>query len=357
MLKQPATGLLATAIVMAVSLLFISLFDFPTFSGWATLALMFLIPMEIVVGVTWGCRYPGFAARRGQPWKGVLLASVLPVAGAIFGAIYFYTAGGGVSPPTPMLAMCTIVSVIVAFWMAIILGGWPFTALMRPVAAGIALVTACYAVNYALFRIFFNYDFMRGAPVYVASLDPRGMFPAWNALVFAMSALGVMFLMLHFELWPLSKSAALMKQPALGLVWTVIVLGLGGLVFYAGVSGAGMDVVAFMVRIPVPFIFGTIVMLNMLQGSLFAKLTQPLKGLLSAAAAMIAGAALSWMYQALAPAVTGKLTAGPPGYDFERWLASALLGVTFPLLVLYAEFFKFWPLAKAEAARRAARAV
>jgi hypothetical protein len=357
MLKQPATGILATAIVMAVSLFFISLFDFPTFSGWITLALMFLIPMEIVVGVTWGCRYPVFAARRGQPWQGVLLASVLPIAGAIFGAIYFYTAGGGVSPPTPMLAMCTIVSVIVTFWMAIMWAGWPFTALMRPVAAGIALVTACYAVNYALFRLFFNYDFMRGAPVYVASLDPHGMFPAWNALVFAMSALGVMFLMLHFELWPLSKSAALMKQPALGLIWTVIVLGLGGLVFYAGVSGAGMDVVAFMVRVPVPFIFGTIVMLNMLQGSLFAKLTQPLKGLLSAAAAMIVGAALSWMYQALMPVVTGKLTAGPPGYDFERWLASALLGVTFPLLVLYAEFFKFWPLAKAEAARRAARAV
>jgi hypothetical protein len=357
MLKQPLTGILATAIVMAVSLFFISLFDFATFSGWVTFALICLIPMEIVVGVTWGCKYPVFAASRSQPWKGVLLASVLPVAGAIFGAIYFYTAGGGLSPPTPMLAMCTIVSVIVAFWMAIMWGGWPFMGLMRPVAAGIGLVTACYAVNYALFRIFFNYDFMRTAPVYVASLDPHGMFPAWNALVFAMSALAVMFLMLHFELWPLSKSAALMKQPALGFVWTVIVLGLGGLLFYAGVNGAGMDVVAFMVRVPVPFIFGTIVMLNMLQGSLFAKLTQPLKGLLSAAAAMIAGVALSWIYQALAPAVTGKLAAGPPGYDFERWLASALLGVTFPLLVLYAEFFKFWPLEKEHAARRAARAV
>jgi len=42
------------------------------------------------------------------------------------------------------------------------------------------------------------------------------------------------------------------------------------------------------------------------------------------------------------------LAVGPPGYDFERWLASALLGVTFPLLVLYAEFFKFWPLQRAE---------
>ena len=35
---------------------------------------------------------------------------------------------------------------------------------------------------------------------------------------------------------------------------------------------------------------------------------------------------------------------GPPTYDFEIWLASALLSVTFPLLIFYAEIFKFWPL-------------
>jgi hypothetical protein len=63
------------------------------------------------------------------------------------------------------------------------------------------------------------------------------------------------------------------------------------------------------------------------------------------------------MYGALAPTVTGNLTIGPPGNDFERWLASALLAVTFPFLIFYAEFFKMWPLAgsanrvKAAAAR------
>jgi len=44
------------------------------------------------------------------------------------------------------------------------------------------------------------------------------------------------------------------------------------------------------------------------------------------------------------------------GYDISItkpvvmiWLASALLSVTFPSLVFYAEFFKLWPLRKAEA--------
>jgi hypothetical protein len=348
-MKQPATGLVATVLVIAVSFGFISLFDFATFSGWITCGLICLIPMEIVVGVTWACRYPAFAAKKSQPLKGILLASILPVAGAIFGAFYFYTVGGGIAPPTPMLAMCIIVSVIVMFWMAIMWGGWPFTAFIKnTLLAGVALVAAAYAVNYLLFRLFFNYEFMRGAPVYVASLDPHGMFNAWSALVFEMAALGIMFLMLHFDLWPLTKSAALMKQPVLGLVWTAIALALGGGLFYVGVDVAGMDAVAFMIRFPVAFIFGTIVVLNMLQASLFEKFAQPLRGLLSAIAAAVIGVALSLVYGALAPALTGQLTSGPPGYDFERWLASALLGVTFPLLVLYAEFFKFWPLQKAE---------
>lgn len=349
MLKQPATGLVATLLVIAVSLGFISLFDFPTFSGWVTYALICLIPMEIVIGVTWGCNHPPFAAHRKQPLKGILLALILPVAAAIFGAIYYYAAGGGLGPSSPMLAMCTIVSVIIMFWMAIMWGGWPFTAFIKnPVAAGLALVAGCYAMNYLLFRIFFNYEFMQGAPVYVPSLDPHGLFNAWYALVFYMSVIGVMFLMLHFDLWPLTNNPGLMKQPVLGLVWTLIALVVGGAAFYVGVYMAGMDVVAFMVQVPVPFIFGTIVVLNMLQASLFAKLTQPLKGVLSAATAAVIGVALSLIYGRLAPTLTGQLTAGPPGYDFERWLASALLAVTFPLLVLYAEFFKFWPLQRAD---------
>jgi hypothetical protein len=152
--------------------------------------------------------------------------------------------------------------------------------------------------------------------------------------------------MLHFDLWPLTKSAGVMKQPVLGLVWTAICLVLGGIIFYVGVIAMAMDPLQFMVRVPIPFIFGTIVVLNMLQGSLFAKQAQPLKGILSAATAAIIGAALALLYGAMAPALSGQLAPGPPENVFERWLASALLGVTFPFLIFYAEFFEFWPLKK-----------
>ena len=60
------------------------------------------------------------------------------------------------------------------------------------------------------------------------------------------------------------------------------------------------------------------------------------------------GGILAQAYRALAPIATGALHAGPPTYDLEIWLASALLSVTFPFLIFFAEFFKFWPLAKTE---------
>ena len=109
-----------------------------------------------------------------------------------------------------------------------------------------------------------------------------------------------------------------------------------------------MDVMAFLVAVTVPYIFGTIVVLNMLQNSLFRNLTQPVKGIANVIAVVVIGSALAQLYRALAPTITGALKAGPPTYDLEIWTASALLAVTFPFLIFFAEFFKFWPLAKSD---------
>ena len=353
--KQPALGIVATVIVMAIALGFISLFSFPTFAGWVAYLLICFIPMEIVIGITWGCKLPGFAGQRGQPLKGILLVVLALAVGAVVAVVHYKTVGGSISPPPPMAAMCLIVSVIVTFWGAIMWGGWPFTALIKnQVAAGLTMLAACYVVNYLLFRLLFNYEFMQGAPVYVPALDPHGLFNAWKALVFYLAVIGIMFFNLNFDLWPFTKWPSVMKQPMLGLVWTATCLILGGAIFYVGVNVAGMDPVAFMVKVPIPFIFGTIVVLNMLQGSLFGKLTQPLKGVLNASASAAIGTLLALGYGAIAPKLSGTVNPGPPAYDFEIWLASALLAVTFPFLIFFAEFFEMWPLRRAEKARAAA---
>ncbi len=354
-MKQPLLGIVATALVIFVSLAFIALFAFPTFGTWVAFLMICLIPMQIIVSITWGCKHPGFAATCSQPAKGILLTLMALVVGAVVAVVHFSTVGGGINPPTPMLAMCIIASVIITFWLAIVWGGWPFHRLIKnPIGAGLALLAAAYLINYLLFRLLFDYGFMQGAPVYVPALDPHGLFNAWSVLVFYVTAIAAMFVVLNFDLWPFTKFPALMKQPALGIVWTIVTLALGGLAFQIGVKVMGMDAVAFMVRVPIPFIFGTIIVLNMLQGSLFAKLAQPLKGLLNVTASAVIGIVLAEIYGLLAPVVTGAVKPGPPSYDFEIWLATALLSVTFPFLIFYAEFFGMWPLQKKAAQPNAA---
>ncbi len=344
-MRQPARGLIATTIVIVLSLGFVSLFDFPTLAGWISYWMLCGIPMLLVIAVSWQSALPQIAADRSQPLKGVLLSLLIMPVAATVGIAYFHTIGGGVGPPTPMLMMCTIVSVAITFCASIMWGGWPFTLIANRILGGLLMLAFCYVVNALLFWIFFNFEFMQDAPQYVAALDPHGLFNAWHALAFFVTALAIMFLVLNLELWPLTKSARLMAQPILGIAWTGLSLVLGGVAYHVGVTVLGADPVVFMTRGPVAFIFGSIIVFNMLQNSLFARFSQPLKGFLTNLAAVLIGSSLCGIYAALSPILTGPLASGPPAYELEVWLATALLSVTFPFLAIHADLFQMWPLA------------
>src|SRR5580704_11131801 len=147
--KQPAAGIIASVIIMAISLAFISLFELSTFTGWVAYCIECMIPMQIVIGVTWATKHPQFAATRRQPAKGLMLASITIVAGLITGILFLYTINGGVSAPTPFLGMFTVTLVLSTFAGAIIWGGWPFMNMIKsPVAAGLAMLASCYLANY-----------------------------------------------------------------------------------------------------------------------------------------------------------------------------------------------------------------
>jgi hypothetical protein len=213
--------------------------------------------------------------------------------------------------------------------------------------SGLLVLVASYIITYVVFLVFFNYEFMQGAPVYLQSA-PMGMFNAISALVFYVTALAVMFLVLCFDLWPLTLVPTIMKQPVLGLVWTGIALAGAALAISIGVHSSGADPMAFLTEVTAPFIFGSIVVLNMVQNSLFARVTQPLKGVMNTIAAAAIGLALANLYLSASPMITGVLPSGPPGYEREVWLANALLSVTFPFLIYHAVFFGYWPLLRSE---------
>src|SRR5690348_8898313 len=111
-MKQPALGILSTVLIIAISLGFISLFDFPTLGSWVIFVMASIIPMEIIIGVTWGAN-PGFTSSLGQPLKGLLLVLVNLVIGVVVGAICHAYVGGAIAPPVPILVLFGIVSVVV----------------------------------------------------------------------------------------------------------------------------------------------------------------------------------------------------------------------------------------------------
>lgn len=348
--RQPLLGICAAVLIVALSWAFIATMDWPLFRDWVSIFLMCTIPFTFVVGAFWHGEHPRAIARLRQPMRGLAYLVLALVVGAVVAAILLFTVGGGVTPPTPNLAQCVIISVPFSFWLAVMWGGWPFTRIRSPLAGGIALLASAYVIAVLVFRLLFNYEFLVGAPVYVASLDPQGPFDAWTALVFIVTTMAGAFLLMHFELWPITRAPRLMKQPILGLVWTAIAMVASAIAMYVGIHLLGMAAPTFLTTVTVPFLFGSILVIITLEGSLYRGLSQPVRGLASAATAAVVGVALARLYAAVSGTLTGDVPWGAPAFEGEVWLASALLAVTFPFLSFHADFFQTWPLRKQQAA-------
>ena len=140
-----------------------------------------------------------------QPARGAALVLITVAAAVAISPLAVRWVGEGVAPPGPIPTHYFVIVVPTTFFLAIVFGGWPFTLLSRNrwIVALLGLAAA-YAVTYALFRVLFNYDAMRGAPVYLASA-PHGMFDAVWMLVCYVTVLAGMFVLLHFDLWPLTR--------------------------------------------------------------------------------------------------------------------------------------------------------
>jgi hypothetical protein len=347
---QPFCGIIATVAMLGLALAFAALFEFHTFTTWVGFLLLCTTPAQLVISIHGGARYPAFAARAPQPLQGIhfTLATVLIAAAAAAAALRLV--GGGVTPPTPVALHFAIFAIVTTLWLVAVWQGWPVTLLTAsPLGAGVAILVLSYAVAFVLFRVLFDYGFMAQAPVYVAAIDPRGAFNAWQVLVFGVTTLAAILLIVCFELWPMTRFPRIMRQPLLGLVFSLYALLIAAILRAACVDGLGMDVVEFLVAVPIAFIIGAIIVLNMLQQSLYRRTPQPLKGVLLAATSAAVGGTTYWLYATLATVIAGPLASGPPAYALQIWIATAILSVALPFLLTALDYFKLWPLVRPRA--------
>ena len=337
---QRKTGLASVALVLLLTFVFIGLFDADTLTGWVSYLAMSCTPIQVVLAVHWAHDLPPGLARRPRPVRGGILVAITLALGSAVALLFEATVGGGNGPHFPPLVMFSIVAVVVSFWLAIVLAGWPFVLLGNKAITVAAMLLTCYVVALLAYRGLFDFSFLRGTPVYIEGLDPGGAFNAWYALTFLVTSITGMFLVRSFEFWPF---AHINGAAARGAIWTGVCLLWGTLMFGIGVGLFGVDVVAFLVRVAIPLLFGGLTVLNVLRGPLYIRPEQPLRGVLNVITVATIGSGLVLLFQVLSLLVAGLLSFGPPTYDLEIWLASATLGVAFPLLVLHAEFLDFWP--------------
>jgi hypothetical protein len=169
--------------------------------------------------------------------------------------------------------------------LALLVGALVAVVLVAVVLVAVVLVVA-YAITAVAFRLF-RQDFLKGTPVYSASLDPKGPFDAWTALVG--TCLAAALLAAHVDLWPISLRGGLMAQPRAGLCWAAPAVTLSAVATYLGIHVVGMAPPQFLATVTVPFLFGSIVVLNMLEATSFRGLRQPGRGLAAAQADRLSG--------------------------------------------------------------------
>ena len=348
-LKQPLLGIVATVIVVFIAFGIIVWFGTGTFLSWAGFLAMTTIPIGIVVGMVWQNNYPAPAAKLEQPLKGIYLLLLCLIVGSIVAAWSLKTVGGFAVPPTPMLTLFTIMTVIMTFWCVVLWQCWPAAGISsHPAFAGFGTLIVSYIVAWILFKTCFDFSFMKDAPFYKTALDPGGAFNAFVALSFFLTALAVILAWAELDFWPLSamapKAPALGKQPLWGIITSIVVIIVSLIVQRIFLGALKMDPFIYTVKVPISIIFGEFIMLLLMQTAPVQTMKQPGKGIILIILSIILALIMYALYSWFSVLVAGALPSGPPGYVHELWVATALLSFTFPVIANYTGAFNFWPL-------------
>lgn len=346
-------GLTAALAIVAFALILSSAFTPETYVSWVAFVGLTAVPAQLVIALLWHFEHPSFLKDLAQPGKGLAYFMLNIVAMAAGGTFLYFVPGKGAGL-TPMLINASIMSVVGAFWFVEVWRAWPVSAVMRNgLVFGFSAWVLSYAIGYGAYELLFNFAAASRAPFYKAALDPGGLFDAWDALVFCVTTTGVIVVFEKiFETWPFSAWPRQSNGFLRGLVKTVLVLLLSTALVRFGLRQAHFERVDFMVRVPIALIFGVFLVTNLTQSRLFASVSQPIKGILLLAFAVVLGAAMEEFYRAVAPAlVRATLPSGPPDYKIELWVATALLSVTFPIIIVVTGHFDLWPF-KRRSARR-----
>lgn len=344
-LQQPLLGIFSTLSVITVAMVFISVFSESTFSGWVSFLMMCCVPALIVCGLVWGGNYPKAVVTMSPAGKGLLLTLISAATGALIAAAILVLVADRAVPPGPQHNIFIISFIVAMFWVVAVFQCEPLASLFKhPLVLGAAILTLCFLMAYGVFLFVMSFEFLSQAPFYQAQMDGQGPFMAFDVLTTMVSSVAMIMAFIMLDFWPVSLMPGA-QHKVVGILWSVLwIAGLAICLRYVFVGLLQMDQVVYMAAVPIPFIFGAFIMLNLFEASLFADMPAPAKGFIYVVVSALLAAALYPLFQFLGPMVSGEMASGAPTYQLEFWCANAMLAVCFPLIVIYTDFFQHWPL-------------
>ncbi|WP_303318285.1 hypothetical protein Q4Q34_10720 [Flavivirga abyssicola] len=350
-IKQILThGILALLLVMAMAFSIAAIPNAMNYQ-WIVFFFMAATPTQIIIGILWQNNLPFIKGldQKPQPYKGIILTLISALSGLVIGSLTILTLAKGNWILSPQLSHYMIIVIITTIWLAVVVNFWPFIGRVKNiVGVGILTLILAYTLAYLIWVLFFNYESVAGlAPWYLDILDPKGAFNFVNAIVFIISCCPIILYLALFDSWILDRWTG-GKQPVKTIINTLLVLVITFAFQSFFVEVIKMDIMVYMVLVPICMVFGVFLVNNMTQFLLFEKTSQPLKGLYKIIVATSMGLLMYAIYYNLSPYITGEdLAAGKTGsYRLDLWIADIMLGISFPLILVLTGFFSFWPIKK-----------
>lgn len=359
-LIQPWRGLFGFAVTFALAMIITVSFGMDNYLGLLTLWIMSMVPLELVVTIGWGVKYPP-ADFLPQPWRGFAITAFIFLFGtAVCFAVLGFMGAGTPHPFTSAFAICTVIMTVVA---VAAFGMWPFCSLSVP-ARGFLTLMLAYGIVYYGIRLF---DFSMlsypagvnpspggSVPFYAAGgplaafgeTVPNGPIPWESALTIWFWVAPMVFTWVLLEMWPLNRSPKLMKQPTLGLIVSITCLLFAYIAYYIGAGILQIEPLRFMYY-GVSYVFGVLMILvlfqrwpgRLIEGAVGAFVNMGLAILIGFAAYRVVGLFCEWHF--------GDSMVYPANLFA---MSNFMLGLNFPLWVAYADIWEFWPLPSAPAA-------
>ncbi|WP_323972934.1 hypothetical protein [Aeromonas hydrophila] len=340
--NQIIMDFISTIFVVAVSLIISLITPINFLTGVMTIFIVAMVPSFMLISIAWECNYPKCISSISQPWKGLSYLSMCILIGSFVIVGLWAFIDSELTKGQVNTVVFIVSSVPVCLFLLTTFQSWPFNKLSgNQLIIGLYLLIFTYALNYFIYSIFMNFQNLYDAN----GIDiAKGIYPHETVLAIMIAAVIPMMLLNQFDSWPITlfydRVPMLARQPFNGIIKSAYITLFTFCFYYSFIILGDVNITYFVNILCVSLIFGCFIIQVMFKGLPFINIRQPWRGIVLMIISVLLSIGMSSLYIKLATLWLENTDQSV----IAMWLAPSLLSVTFPLMVIFADFFQGWPI-------------